>query len=161
MRGFVFTPRSIELEAGETITLVLRNADNVEHEFMAGRDPLQGGGYKQDLLALFGLPAKPGEHAMGHSAEGVGIRVAPKGTESITFTVPGAFGTYEIGCFVAGHYEAGMKAALTIEVPGTPRSTSSGASAAPRPLPTLPSQPPAPSATAMPGMDHDMDMEGH
>lgn len=46
---------------------------------------------------------------------GAGIRVDAAKSGSLTFRVPDANGRYEFGCFVPGHYEAGMKGTLVIE----------------------------------------------
>ena len=160
MKDFGFAPRTLVLEAGQNVTLVLRNTDTVEHELMAGRDPSEETGYKQDLLALFDVSATHvSDDAMAHARDAVAVRVAPGQTATISFLVPGAFGRWEIGCFLPGHYAAGMRGSLSIGVPGAPRDSeppaASGAAgpaatAAPKPLPT-------PAATGEP----DMDAEAH
>ena len=158
MKDFAFAPTVLTLEAGQKITLLLRNPDTVEHEFMAGREPMRDGGYKQDLLAFFEIaPTPTADHAMGHGTEAVSVRVQPGGTATISFVVPGAFGRYEFGCFLPGHYEAGMKGALTIEVPGVPiDSVGPATSGIPRPVATAPPKL-APPAVPMPTGDSEME----
>ncbi|MBI2323573.1 MAG: cupredoxin domain-containing protein [Chloroflexi bacterium] len=118
MKEFAFTPVMLSLKAGEKVTLAFKQAGTVEHEFMAGRDPTKDMGYMKDLFA--GLeheitPTPASGHGMGHGAERVGVRVPPGRTATLTFVVPSKPGTYEFGCFVAGHYEAGMKGTLSIQ----------------------------------------------
>ena len=42
MSDFAFSPSSITLRAGEKVTLTFKNVGTVEHEFMAGKDPVIG-----------------------------------------------------------------------------------------------------------------------
>lgn len=43
------------------------------------------------------------------------MEVEPGGFASVTFALPAdRRGEWEIGCFVPGHYEAGMKATLVV-----------------------------------------------
>jgi len=113
MKEFSFTPRTITLNAGETVTLKLNNVGTVEHEFMAGRLPTAGKGYAEDWLkrAVPGLAnhTHPGEEHLGE-----GVRVSADWGNRVTIVVPQEKGTYEFGCFVAGHYEAGMKGAIVV-----------------------------------------------
>lgn len=111
MSEFAFAPATISLKAGETVTLRFKNTGTVEHEFMAGRQAMAGVGYMQDWLAM----AKPGNGGGDMDHKGAGVRVKPKGSVSLTLTVPVEKGEFQFGCFVAGHYEAGMKGALVVE----------------------------------------------
>jgi len=116
--GFVYSAKELGLRAGEKVTLALRNSDAVEHEFMAGRDAEIGRGFKHDLFDGVDheiVPTPASDHGMGHGAEKVGVRVQPGRTATLTFVVPAEPGTYEFACFVAGHFEAGMKGTLTIQ----------------------------------------------
>lgn len=116
---FKFAPQRVTLTAGERVTLRLVNRGAVEHEFMAGREVDEAeGGYHEDLFHDLKPVVSGAAMAMepiGHEHEGFGVRVAPGRTAEITFVVPDEPGVYEIGCFVPGHYEAGMKATLVIE----------------------------------------------
>lgn len=113
MTEFGFSPRTITVEQGEKVTLKLRNAGALEHEFMAGRVPLPGRGYTEDWLRL----AVPGLAQHTHPGEehlGEGVRVSTDWIGWVTLVIPSARGTYEFGCFIAGHYEAGMKGTLIV-----------------------------------------------
>ena len=113
MREFTFSPRTITVTAGEKVTLQLTNAGSIEHEFMAGRAAVPSRGYSDDWLkrAIPGLASHthPGEEHLGE-----GIRVAADWPGRITLVVPQEKGTYEFGCFIAGHYEAGMKGTIVV-----------------------------------------------
>ena len=75
MSDFFFSPTTVNLDPGETVTLMLKNFGTLEHEFMAGRDAIYGQGYDDDWLTrsslrsdlrtversrTSGRPAKPG-----------------------------------------------------------------------------------------------------
>jgi uncharacterized cupredoxin-like copper-binding protein len=111
MSEFTYSPATISLKAGETVALRFKNSGVVEHEFMAGRKAMTGMGYSEDWLAM----AKT-DHGGGHdSHDGTGVRVQPKESASLTLTVPAEKGEFEFGCFMAGHYEGGMKGKLVVQ----------------------------------------------
>lgn len=111
------------LRAGSSVVLTLRNDGGIVHELRVGRSLLPGGGYEDDLLAMMEPQVLSGggyrlveleEGAEGPG--GVSIEVAPGATVTFRLTVPAdATGTWEMGCFVSGHYEAGMKEVLRVE----------------------------------------------
>lgn len=115
LKDFAFKPSRITLKAGQSVTLKLVNTDVVEHEFMAGRQAnATEGGFAEDLFKDVQLDIKGGKaSAHGHSGSGVLVDVGK--TAEISFTVPSKKGTYEIGCFVPGHYVAGMKGTLVVQ----------------------------------------------
>lgn len=113
MREFGYSPQTLTLTPGERVTLTFKNVGTVEHEFMAGRDPMVGKGYGLDWLALAKVDSDAGHGSGGHT--GVGLRVNPGKSGSLTLVVPQDKGEFEFGCFVAGHYEGGMKGKLVIE----------------------------------------------
>lgn len=118
MSDFAFSPSAIDLAPGERVTLTFRNVGTVEHEFMAGSEPMMGTGYRQDWLAQ----AKPDagkSHDTAHAGEGV--RAAAKKSAELKLVVPAEKGEFEFGCFVAGHYEAGMKGKLVVGATAGPR----------------------------------------
>lgn len=154
MQNFAFTPNVLTLQPGEKVTLQFKNGDPIEHEFMAGRDPSPGHGYGQDLFkGVETTPRSVAERGMGHGGDLVALRVPAGQTATMTFVVPASSGRYEFGCFVEGHYEAGMKGALAIGGPAAPGATAGGATSSPR----RPGAAPAPSPT----MGNEMEMEGH
>ena len=62
-------------------------------------------------MAATNIPSHthPGEQ---HTGEGVRVPADWYGT--LTVVVPQATGEYEFGCFVQGHYEAGMRGKLVV-----------------------------------------------
>lgn len=95
------------------------NVGTVEHEFMAGSEPMIGTGYRQDWLARAKLDAGK-RHDAAHAGEGA--RAAARKSAELRVVVPAEKGEFEFGCFVAGHYEAGMKGKLVVgDTAGPPK----------------------------------------
>lgn len=134
MKEFRFEPATIQLKAGEEVALTIKNAGTVEHEWAAGREVVNSDtekGYRKDLLALL-KPTLTGREyelekvsATGKDEEGEGetvkmlsteVDVEPGGVATLHFKVPASGkGEWQMGCFVPGHYEAGMKGQLIIQ----------------------------------------------
>jgi magnesium-transporting ATPase (P-type) len=119
MTDLRFTPAAIALKAGERVAITFTNRGAVPHEFMAGRGAQPGRGFRTDLFAgthpeISGAGATS-KHGDGHDEEAFGVTVPAGATATITFTVPAKTGTWEFGCFLPGHYEAGMKGQLRID----------------------------------------------
>jgi uncharacterized cupredoxin-like copper-binding protein len=123
MRDFAFSPETLTLRAGETVTFAFKNVGKLEHEFMAGNDPAIGKGYLKDWLAGAQIRVSS-DHGMGHTGEGV--RVAPNTTTTLTIVVPSQGGVFEFGCFVSGHYESGMRGRLVVDVDSAPNPARTG-----------------------------------
>ena len=102
-----FTPNTLEVQAGETVRLVVRNEGKVLHELVLGTD--------QQIREHAQQMQKAGSHdAHAHDSAGsAAIQVQPgqSGELVIRFAQPG---NYQIACLVAGHYEAGMRGALKV-----------------------------------------------
>ena len=113
MSEFTFSPRSITVRPGETVTLKFTNVGALEHEFMAGRVPVPSRGYTEDWLKR-AVPALANHTHPGEEHVGEGIRVSADWGNRVTLVVPEEKGTYEFGCFIAGHYEAGMKGSIAV-----------------------------------------------
>jgi uncharacterized cupredoxin-like copper-binding protein len=113
MREFTFSPRTITVNAGETVTLKLTNEGAIEHELMAGRAAVPSQGYSEDWLKR-AIPGLAGHTHPGEQHLGEGIRVSPDWPGRLTLVVPQERGTYEFGCFIVGHYEAGMKGTIVV-----------------------------------------------
>jgi uncharacterized cupredoxin-like copper-binding protein len=129
MNDYSFSPEIISLRAGEKVTLSFKNVGKLEHEFMAGSEPVIGKGYAMDWLAGAQLSGTA-DHGMAHGGEGV--RVAPNGTAVATIVVPEPGGAFEFGCFVIAHYESGMRGRLIVEAAAAPiPGETAGASRAP------------------------------
>jgi len=91
-----YTPDSIQVKAGETVRLVVKNEGKIMHELVLGR--------AQDLKAHAELMKKhPGmEHDEPYMAH-----VAPGKKETIVWQFNKA-GEFQFGCLIPGHFEAGM-----------------------------------------------------
>ncbi len=126
----------LEIPAGEKVTLVITNEGKVDHEFMAGREA-HGGSFATDLFHGVEVQTlvigEETEHkddgdshgddghkedgdAHGGDGHGTMVTVPPGGKAYMTFTLPAsAKGEWETGCFLAGHYEAGMNGKLIVQ----------------------------------------------
>jgi uncharacterized cupredoxin-like copper-binding protein len=98
-----FEPNVVHLRIGETIRFVAANAGDTLHEMVIGTE--------QDLLkhaeTMERFPDM--EHAepfMAHADQGQRAEII------WTFDKPG---TFEFGCLVPGHFEAGMKGTIYVE----------------------------------------------
>ena len=80
-----FSPTTLEVKAGEPVTLTVKNNGVLEHNWQA----VIGG-------------------------ETIVVAVQPKQSASRTFT-PQAAGTYKVICNVPGHEQAGMVATLVVK----------------------------------------------
>ncbi len=108
-----FTPASIAVRQGETITFVIRNTGKVLHELVIGTTA--------DLLQHAEMMRKhPG---MEHD-EPFMSHVKPGGTGRLTWRFTKS-GDFAFACLVPGHYEAGMKGVIAVAA-----RTSDGAAAA-------------------------------
>jgi uncharacterized cupredoxin-like copper-binding protein len=97
-----FEPDRIEVQLGETIRFVHRNAGKVMHEFVIGTPQ------ELDEHAALMLKFPNTEHDEPYMAH-----VAPGKTEQIvwTFNRPGEF---KFACLIAGHYSAGMVGTIVV-----------------------------------------------
>ena len=96
-----FAPDPITVKAGVPITFIVRNAGLIIHEFVVGTEAEQ---------ADHGAQMATGGMAHGHDNA---LSVEPGKTSSLTMTFAKA-GSIVIGCHEPGHYDAGMKATLTV-----------------------------------------------
>lgn len=97
-------PEVITVPAGVPVTFVITNSGATDHEFYLGDEAAQAE-HEKEMVAMGG---------MGHD-EPEGIAVKPGQTRELTYTFAQP-GQTLAGCHVAGHYGAGMKAAITITV---------------------------------------------
>jgi uncharacterized cupredoxin-like copper-binding protein len=132
MRDHAFTPATLRIPAGHSVTLVFENTGSVEHEFMAGRG-VSDGDFEVDLFA--GLEVTMGTVTMAeHSADadhdhaagaadhdhaggdhGTMVGLEPGSGTTMTFTLPtDRRGEWEMACFLPRHYERGMHGVLTV-----------------------------------------------
>ncbi|MDZ7802105.1 MAG: hypothetical protein U5K81_15105 [Trueperaceae bacterium] len=110
---------AIVLEAGRPYEFVFANVGTMEHEVLVGRDLVMvdgaPDGYETNLLDAVDVDVVGDDWEVGTSGL---IEIELEEGESVTIhvTVPSELiGTWEIACFVPGHYEAGMKAPFVIE----------------------------------------------
>ena len=133
-----FSPDPLRIPAGQEVTLIIRNAGRIGHEFMAGRDP-EGNDFKQDLFADLHVnieqvdrsdadqsqqtdashaeQSADDHHAGGEGhAHGTMVEAKVGQTFLMTFELPeDRRGEWTTGCFLPGHYEAGMHGTLIVE----------------------------------------------
>ncbi len=115
MGDFFFRPASITLKHGEKVTLRLVNTSAVEHDFAIGRRAdAAAGRYEEDFFDNVKV-ASSGRVRVARDGGTLRVFVAPLGTAEITFTVPDVTGSFESACFIAGHYQSGMKGTLLVE----------------------------------------------
>lgn len=87
-----FTPNTITVAKGETVTFQIKNPGTIEHELMIG--PMA------DAFAdKQGTPEIAG--------------ITPGTNKSLTFTFDGP-GPYAFACHAEGHFEAGMKGTIVV-----------------------------------------------
>jgi uncharacterized cupredoxin-like copper-binding protein len=93
-----FSLRSIDVEPGETVRFVIRNADPIDHEFIVGNRAVQVA-HERGTEAFH--PPHPGE-----------VTVPAGETVETTYT----FGTRDLlfGCHLPGHYAYGMRGVLLV-----------------------------------------------
>ncbi len=101
--GMRFTPDRIEARRGEQIRFAVRNAGQLEHEF------------------VLGTPEANREHAkmmaemadLKHS-DANAVTVAPGASGALAWRFPHT-GDFEFACLIAGHYEAGMHGTVDVK----------------------------------------------
>jgi uncharacterized cupredoxin-like copper-binding protein len=95
-----FAPGSLDVDPGETVRFVIRNTDPIDHEFIVGDEAVQ-------------LAHEEGTEA--HHAPRPGEVSVPAGkTVVTTYTFPETPGELIFGCHLPGHYDFGMRGAVTI-----------------------------------------------
>ena len=97
-----FTPASISAKQGETIRFTVKNSGKVKHEFVLGTE--------KELKEHYELMKKFPE--MEHSDPQM-VTVAPGQTGEVIWQFTKA-GKIDFACLQPGHYDAGMKGAVTV-----------------------------------------------
>ena len=103
MSEFRFTPTQFTIPAGQQITLKLKNSGSIMHDFII----LKAGAV---VSGSFDHNKQMGDiffHAMLDSGK----------ADTFTFSAPAEPGEYQIICGIAGHFQAGMIAKLTVVAP--------------------------------------------
>lgn len=120
MTEFKFAPARITLQAGIPAELILINKGKIEHEFMVYAAPKARVSDWDEYVMANTYFKNMGE--IKGEFEGIGavagtsvfeVEVQPGQRAELKFT-PTRKGTFEIGCHVEGHYEAGMKSVLVV-----------------------------------------------
>jgi uncharacterized cupredoxin-like copper-binding protein len=99
----VFNPNALTASVGETVTFKFTNNGRVAHDAFIGDAEDQSEHAKT-------TKSDPEGHA-AHGEEGLTLEPGESGELSYTFEEPGEI---LIGCHQPGHYEAGMKATVTV-----------------------------------------------
>lgn len=103
-----FTPSQMDVQVGETVRFVVHNAGLTTHEMVLGTD---------EEIRLHAQAMQQGAgHALGHShGSGAAITVAAgqKGELVVHFAQAQKL---QMACLIPGHYEAGMRGAVTVSV---------------------------------------------
>lgn len=101
-----YQPDAFAFDAGDSVTFEVTNVGAVRHEFFIG-----------DVAEHDEHAAEMREGAGAHSddahANPASISVDPGESETLTYAFEEA-GQLEVGCHEPGHYEAGMRAPITV-----------------------------------------------
>ena len=95
-----FSLEELHVRPGETIRFVLRNTDPIPHELIVGDQSVQDV-HERGTERHHG--ERPGE-----------VSVAPGATAVTTYRFGAAGGRLLFGCHLPGHWDYGMKGAITI-----------------------------------------------
>ncbi|MHC8387398.1 copper-resistant cuproprotein CopI [Pseudomonas sp. MDT2-39-1] len=126
MGDMSFTPKAIDIKAGETVRLVLVNKGQLLHEFNLG-DAAMHAKHQQEMMKMqqSGMLTPTGMKEMDHgSMAGMdhgmmkhddpnSVLVEPGKTAELTWTFTKAT-NLEFACNIPGHYQAGMVGKLTV-----------------------------------------------
>ena len=131
MTDLAFSPKTLEVKAGETVRFVLVNKGQLLHEFNLG-DAAMHAEHQKEMLKMqqSGAMTTTGMHhaGMDHGAMGQGsmpmagmthddpnsVLVEPGKTAELTWTFTKATGL-EFACNLPGHYQAGMVGKLNVD----------------------------------------------
>ena len=97
-----FEPSAFEFAVGETVIFEVTNAGLVVHEFYVGT-PEEQASHEEEM--------KSGHSTHDHQNS---LSVDPGQTRTLQLTFAKA-GSLEVGCHVPGHWDAGMRGALTVK----------------------------------------------
>ncbi|MGU9856548.1 copper-resistant cuproprotein CopI [Pseudomonas sp. LF245] len=125
LQDISFSPKSLDVKAGETVRFVLVNKGQLLHEFNLG-DAAMHAEHQKEMLQMqaSGMLTATGMGKMDHSAMGHGsmmkhddpnsVLVEPGKTAELTWTFTRTTGL-EFACNLPGHYQAGMVGELNVE----------------------------------------------
>jgi uncharacterized cupredoxin-like copper-binding protein len=101
---FRFTPDTVTVDGGETITFRIVNSGQLPHDFTLGDQATQDE-HDEEMAEMGGMMALHDPNAVAIAA-GETMELTWRFTEE---------GPVLIGCHVPGHYAAGMKGTVTVE----------------------------------------------
>ncbi|BAS26667.1 hypothetical protein [Limnochorda pilosa] len=116
LTSYAFRPDPLVLEAGKAYRLTVTNSASEEHEMMVGQGMAgMDHGYTTNFfedIDVF-LDAGDVKVELGELEE---LELEGGAQVALEFTVPEEKrGTWELGCFVPGHYDLGMHAPLVVK----------------------------------------------
>ena len=127
MQDMSFSPKSLDVKAGETVRFMLINKGQLLHEFNLGDAAMHAEHQKQMMqMQSGGMMNATGMGKMDHSAMGHGemggmkhddpnsVLVEPGKTAELTWTFSKATGL-EFACNIPGHYQAGMVGKINVK----------------------------------------------
>jgi len=94
-----FEPASLQVKAGETVTLRITNTGSQIHEFFLGDKKAQTA-HNKEMQAMGSNPMKMTDTANA-------VTIDPGASKELTWTFPKS-GTVDFGCHEPGHYLDGM-----------------------------------------------------
>jgi uncharacterized cupredoxin-like copper-binding protein len=104
MRDIAYEPTTVTVPAGETVKFVFHNQGQIVHDAFLGDEAAQAEHEKE---------MRGGGSGDMNMHGGDGIKVEPGKTGELTHTFK-AGESLVIGCHEAGHYQAGMKLAVSV-----------------------------------------------
>jgi uncharacterized cupredoxin-like copper-binding protein len=102
MKEFSYDPASVTVKAGETVKFVFHNQGQILHDAFIGDEAAQAE-HEKEMREGGSMPHDGGD----------AIKVIPGATGTLTHTFK-AGESLIVGCHETGHYQAGMKMALTV-----------------------------------------------
>lgn len=123
IRDFSYAPARVTLQSGVPAEFTLVNKGKVAHEWMVYGMPKPGmmmGGeagheWVEQANYFHMVPATvSGGKVTRHKGDFMELKVMPGASATITFT-PTRKGTFEMGCMIEGHYEAGQHGMLVVK----------------------------------------------
>ncbi|MBI2238494.1 MAG: hypothetical protein HYU54_08230 [Actinobacteria bacterium] len=109
MDDFAFSPSAFTVKAGSTVTFSFTNEGAAAHEGLIGDE----GGIAEHMSEMSGMAemSEPEKEASEEPMAGVDVQPGETATFEYAFDEPGKL---ILGCLYPGHYEAGMKATITV-----------------------------------------------
>lgn len=104
-----FTPNSFDVEAGQEVTFRFTNDGSVDHEAIVG-DKEEQAAHEAEMSGDSGGDMEGMDHG-GSDTDAITVKPGDTGELTQTFD---STGNVILGCHVPGHYDAGMKATISV-----------------------------------------------